>query len=503
MSLTGSAFLLFFVILLCFYYMFPAKAQWIWLLLGSILFFISAGGIKMVLYLVYGIVVAYTGARIIERSQGQKKRFWLLCLVVFLLISELVVLKYLFNLGNLMQSIFHFHKNIDMWNLAAPIGISYYTLSIMGYVFDVYYESYAAEKNFLKFSLFTCYFPQLVSGPVTKYAEMAPQMFQFHKLKGRELMHGVERMIIGYLKKCVIADQLGLFVQAVYHGDMPYSGSYLIAATIAYAFQLYADFSGCMDIVLGASQAFGITLPENFHSPFFSTTLSEFWRRWHITLGVWFKEYVFYPILKSTFMQKIGKTCKKKFGKKKGKKIPTYLGLICIWLAIGLWHGGTAMYFLASGIIPGIYLIGSEIFQPFFKWIISVFHINTNCISYTFFCRIRTVLLMCLCWIFVCAGSINGGIAVIKEIIGVFNPWILLDGSLLSIGWTSTMHFIMAFLGVILIIYLDRLDYNGENFLVKLEGQNIGFQCVFWWTILFVIMYFGVFGQSSFIYFQF
>lgn len=125
MSLTGSAFLLFFVILLCFYYMFPAKAQWIWLLLGSILFFISAGGIKMVLYLVYGIVVAYTGARIIERSQGQKKRFWLLCLVVFLLISELVVLKYLFNLGNLMQSIFHFHKNIDMWNLAAPIGISY------------------------------------------------------------------------------------------------------------------------------------------------------------------------------------------------------------------------------------------------------------------------------------------------------------------------------------------------------------------------------------------
>ena len=274
MSLTGSAFLLFFVILLCFYYMFPAKAQWIWLLLGSILFFISAGGIKMVLYLVYGIVVAYTGARIIERSQGQKKRFWLLCLVVFLLISELVVLKYLFNLGNLMQSIFHFHKNIDMWNLAAPIGISYYTLSIMGYVFDVYYESYAAEKNFLKFSLFTCYFPQLVSGPVTKYAEMAPQMFQFHKLKGRELMHGVERMIIGYLKKCVIADQLGLFVQAVYHGDMPYSGSYLIAATIAYAFQLYADFSGCMDIVLGASQAFGITLPDNFNSPFFSTTLS-------------------------------------------------------------------------------------------------------------------------------------------------------------------------------------------------------------------------------------
>lgn len=110
---------------------------------------------------------------------------------------------------------------------------------------------------------------------------------------------------------------------------------------------------------------------------------------------------------------------------------------------------------------------------------------------------------MCLCWIFVCAGSVNGGIAVIKEIIGVFNPWILLDGSLLSIGWTSTMHFIMAFLGVILIIYLDRLDYNGENFLVKLEGQNIGFQCVFWWTILFVIMYFGVFGQSSFIYFQF
>lgn len=503
MNLTDFSFLLFFVILLFFYYIFPAKAQWIWLLLGSILFFASAGGARMLIYLAYGIVIAYVGARVIETCREQKKRFLILCLAICLLLGELVVLKYLFNLGNLFQSIFQFHRNIDMWDLAAPIGISYYTLSIMGYVFDVYYESCTTQKNILKFSLFTCYFPQLTSGPVTKYSEMEPQLFLPHKFNGREVMWGLERMVIGYFKKCVIADQLGLFVQAIYHGDTVYSGGYLAVATLAYAFQLYADFSGCMDIILGTSQTFGISLPENFHSPFFSVTLSEFWRRWHITLGVWFKEYVFYPILKSDFMQTIGKACKKKFGKKRGKKIPTYLGLICIWMAIGLWHGGTAMYFLASGIIPGIYLIGSEVCQPFFKWFTTAFHIDTDCSSYTFFCRVRTVLLMCVCWIFVCAGNVSGGILVIKRIIKTFNPWVLLDGSLLSVGWTSIMHFIIVLLGIVFILYLDGLDNKGKNIFVKLEEQNIGFQCIFWWTILFVIMYFGIFGQSSFIYFQF
>lgn len=457
----------------------------------------------MILYLLYGIVVAYIGARLIDKSQNQRKRFWLLCLVVSLLLAELVALKYLFNLGNLLQNLFNLHNNIDMWDLAAPIGISYYTLSILGYVFDVYYKSYESQKNILKFSLFTCYFPQLVSGPVMKYDAMASQMFSPHKFCGKEIMFGLERMIIGYWKKCVIADQLGLFVQAIYHGDTTYYGSYLVIAIVAYAFQLYADFSGCMDIVLGASQTFGIYLPENFQSSFFSATLSEFWRRWHITLGLWFKDYLFYPILKCNFMQKIGKISKKTFGKRRGKKIPTYLGLICIWMAIGLWHGGTAMYFLASGIIPGIYLIGSELFQPLFKWLISALRINTNCASYRYFCRIRTILLMCVCWTFVCAGSVSEGVLAIERMFDVFNPWILFDGSLLTIGWTSAMHVIIVLLGILFILYLDKLNYSNENLYIKLEKQNIGFQCVFWWGIIFVIMYFGVFGQSSFIYFQF
>lgn len=503
MSLTGFEFIIFFAVLLCFYYLFPAKAQWIWLLLGSILFFISAGGIKMLLYLIYGIVIAYFGAIIIDTCKKVRNKFGTLSLVIALLTGELVVLKYLFNLGSLFKSIFQLDGNIDMWKITAPIGISYYTLSIIGYVFDVYYGNYRPQKNILKFSLFTCYFPQLISGPVTKYSEIAPQMFTSHKWNGQSIMHGIQRMVIGYFKKCVIADQLGLFVQTVYHGDTVYSGMYLIVATLAYAFQLYTDFSGCMDIVLGASQTFGIVLPENFHSPFYSVTLSEFWRRWHITLGIWFKEYVFYPILKSDFMQNIGNICKKKFGKKQGKKIPTYLGLTCIWMAIGLWHGGTAMYFLASGIIPGIYLIGSEIFHPFFAWLSETFHINTKCSSYTFFCRSRTLLLMCVCWIFVCAGSVREGVEVIKRAVTVFNPWILLDGSLLTLGWTSTMHFIIVLLGILVIMYFDKLDNENENLFIKLEEQNAAFQCIFWWTILVIIMWFGVFGESSFIYFQF
>ena len=257
-----------------------------------------------------------------------------------------------------------------------------------------------------------------------------------------------------------------------------------------------------MDIVLGVSQCYEVQLPENFRSPFYSESLAEFWRRWHITLGVWFKEYVFYPLLKSSLFQKIGKFSKKKLGKKKGKQVPTYLGLMVIWFLIGLWHGGTIMYFVASGAIPGIYLIGSEVLQPFFRWLVKMRKINTACGSYRLFRRVRTVLLMCVCWIFVCAGSTMGGIMAFKNMVSIFNPWIWIDGSLLNMGW-EPMDFVIACLGILFVLYWDFLDNKGVDVYEKISRQNLLFRWAVWWILLLSILLFGMFGQSSFIYFQF
>ena len=503
MTLTSAAFLAMFLISLGIYYIVPNKIKWLVLLAFSIIFFCQASGWKMLVWLCYGILVTYVGTLAIERAGTVAKRRCSLVIVFMLLVGELFALKYAFNVGNVVKRILSWNIDLSSWDMLAPIGISYYTLSILGYTLDVYYGTSKAEKNLLKHSLFTCYFPQMISGPIVKYAEMKEQLFGEKHFDFDHIARGLQRMALGYFKKCVVADRLGVFVQAVYGSDASVTGGgYILAATIAYAFQLYTDFSGCMDIVLGVSQCYEVQLPENFRSPFYSESLAEFWRRWHITLGVWFKEYVFYPLLKSSLFQKIGKFSKKKLGKKKGKQVPTYLGLMVIWFLIGLWHGGTIMYFVASGAIPGIYLIGSEVLQPFFRWLVKMGKINTACGSYRLFRRVRTVLLMCVCWIFVCAGSTMGGIMAFKNMVSIFNPWIWIDGSLLNMGW-EPMDFVIACLGILFVLYWDFLDNKGVDVYEKISRQNLLFRWAVWWILLLSILLFGMFGQSSFIYFQF
>lgn len=297
------------------------------------------------------------------------------------------------------------------------IGISYYALSTIGYLIDVFWGNCKAERNIADVLLFIFYFPQMISGPITRFSDMYKQFNQKRSINYDSITNGMRRMLWGYFKKLVISERFAIVVSCVYSDYCNYSLVGVALATLCYAVQLYTDFSGCMDIVIGASLLFGIVLPENFNAPFFAETIQKFWIRWHITLGLWFKEYLMYPVQKSRFVQNIGKKAKKIFGRKVGKKIPLYLPLIVLWTLIGIWHGGTVYYFIASAMIPCTLMILSDICKQRIRHIVLKLKINTECGSWKWFRRIRTLLLMCICWMVICSNGTYDAVNLLKHII--------------------------------------------------------------------------------------
>lgn len=327
MSFTSFYFLCFYACILIIYYLIPAKLQWVFLLVSSIAYYLLSGNGILILYPLAACLTAYAGIFVMGRTSDGRKRRTALVFVILLLIGSLFVLKYInfgINTINGVMGILGWKQNvISGFHFLIPLGISFYTFSILGYVIDVYNQIAEPQKNFFKMALYGMYFPAILSGPVLRYREDGEQFFQPHPFDYKQVTFGFQRMLWGFFKTLVISERMNLVVNTVYDNYLGYSGVYIWIATICYAFQLYTNFSGGMDIALGISQTFGLKLPENFERPFFAKTISEYWRRWHITLGVWMREYVFYPLLRTQVFSKLGRKCKEKFGKKRGKQLTT------------------------------------------------------------------------------------------------------------------------------------------------------------------------------------
>ena len=503
MNLVSLNYIVLFIGTVFVYYILPTRVRWIWLLLCSIAFYTISGGYRTLLFLLSSIVTTYLGVHAIQKLSSIRKKRTALFVVIGLMLGQLIMIKGTDMLTGIV-SLFNPASSFSIMKIAVPIGISYFTLTLIGYVVDVYREVSLPQKNILKYSLFTCYFPTLVSGPILRYNVMEKQLFLGKKLSLsiRNISFGLQRMLFGYFKKMVIADRLAIVVQTVYGDTDTYSGFFLVIATLCYAFQLYADFSGCIDIVMGTSEVLGIDLPENFQSPFYSQTISEFWRRWHITLGTWFKDYVLYPLLISRLFQSIGSFFKRKMGKKIGKKVTTSLGLMVIWLSLGVWHGGTLKWMIASGILPFVYITSSEFLHPVFVKIVDKFKINTGCTSFRIFQRIRTISLMCICWVFVCSSSLMDGAHVIKSIFLKCNPLTLISDELFNCG-LNTKEILIVIISVAIVMFVDYMKYRGFAVRTILANQNIFFQYVVLWGFALTILLFGITGGSQFIYFQF
>ena len=417
MSYTSYFYLLFFlgarVIL---YYLMPLKRRWLVLLGGSYFFYWLASG-KLIVFLLITTVSVYLGALAMEREQKafdsvrkslekeerkarkaammRRKRHIVLAMVL-INVGLLAFLKYyhFFSANvNALGNSLNLGIQLPALKLVMPLGISFYTMSAVGYVIDVYRGQTAADHHFGRLALFLSLFTNITEGPISRYGQLAGQAFEGHRADYRQFTFGAQLILWGLFQKMVLADRAALLVSTVFGSPSDYSGGVVILAMLVYTLQIYADFAGCMDIVRGSGALFGIEITRNFHQPFFSRSIGEFWRRWHMTLGAWFKDYIFYPVTLSKTNMKLGRWAKKHLSPHLGQVMPTAFALFFVWLANGIWHGAAWKY-----VAYGMYYYVLTLFGLLFKPMIFLFYkktgIQKDSRPWEFFLILRTFILV-------------------------------------------------------------------------------------------------------------
>ncbi len=508
MGITSFYFLCFFTVMLILYYSIPHKLQWGLLLLCSILYYLLSGQGVLILYPVVSVTACYAGSRLLAETpeENEKRRRGILFVTILVNIGILVVLKYvnfgIYTIDGLARLFGSSRTLIESVDFLVPLGVSFYTFSLLGYVIDVYYGIAKPQRNFLKLALYGMYFPVIISGPILKYREHGEQFFTPHTFDYRKVAFGLQRMLWGFFKKLVIAERLGIFVDTVYGDYTGYPGAYIWAATICYAFQLYTDFSGCMDIVLGMSESFGILLPENFQTPFFARSVAEYWRRWHITLGIWMKEYVFYPVLRTRFFTNLNKSLKGKFGKKKGKQYATFAAMFILWLTVGIWHGGDWKFVIGSGLLHWFYIVMEELLETPCQKAMARLSVNGSGKVVNGLRMLRTFFLVCIGDLFFRAASVKDAFAMLRESVSVFNPHVLWDGSVLMLG-LDAVEMGITILSLLLLCVVSVLQQK-EGVRERISRKPLPVRWILWYALLFGVILLGCYGPgysaSEFIY---
>ena len=355
----------------------------------------------------------------------------------------------------------------------------------------------------MKYALFILFFPQIMQGPIGRYNDLAPQLFEPCKFDYDRLKSGLVRMLWGFFKKMVIADRAAFLVNTVFDNWKPYGGAVIWVAVFLYAVQLYADFSGYMDIALGAGEALGIRLSENFRTPYFSKSTAEFWRRWHITLGTWFRDYLFYPIIRTKLFQKVAKS--KKLPKFVKTNIPTIAGLAVVWLITGIWHGAD-WHYAAWGIYYGMIIIASSLLAPVYEKLTKLLRIKTDCFSYKLFQIVRTFLIVLVGYVLFRGNGLMAAFKMIKSMFTVYNPWVFTDGTLLTLGLDAA-NWNVLILSMLILLAVSIANENGINVRERISQQNIIFQWICYLAGIFAVLIFGIYGSgydaSAFMYLNF
>lgn len=410
--------------------------------------------------------------------------------------AQLIYLKYMniFILPiNKVLKLLGYTNTIPKVNTNSLIGVSFYSLIMISYLIDIYRGVCKSQKNILKCALFISYFPILTSGPFIRYENIKNELYGEHKFNYKNMCYGLVRIFWGLFKILAISERLGYFVDTVYLNLETYSGIYTILAVLAFTVQLFTNFSGSIDIIMGISEIISIHLPENFNLPFFSKTITEFWRRWHITLGAWLRDYVFYPLLKSDFMQKLNRRCKDKFGKQIGKRIPLYLSMLILWLLIGVWHGGYK-FIISSGILQFVYIFLEETLTPIVKKINNKLNINMESLGYKIYQCVRTYLLFSFSMIFFRATNIGHAILIIKHMF-IWNQGPLLSKNLLLNVGMNIRDYIFIIICLVLLLIVGILSKNGD-IREKIFSKNIVIRWTIIYALVFGVIIFGCYGPG-------
>lgn len=501
MSITSISFIIFVALAMVIYYIVPKRFQYIVLLVASIVFYISYG-LGYVPYVLATTLITYLGARIFSKPDF-KHRKAVLVSVLILTLGLLCYTKYtnfvLSTLNTLTRS-----ERFQMIDLVLPLGVSFYTFMSIGYVLDVYWKKYGAEKNFLKYAAFILYFPHIVQGPIDRYNKLTPQFFEAKKFDFQRMVSGGELIIWGFFLKLVIANRIGMFVDTVFGEPSAHAGAVWVITLALYSIQTYADFLGCMEIARGASLLFGIDLERNFDHPYFAKTIPEFWRRWHMTMGAWFKDYLFLPVSNSSFVKKTSKKLGKKFGAKARKNFVSCFSVAIVWLSTGIWHGA-GWKFIAWGCYHGCLTIGGTLFGDKIAKLTSALRMNTKTKSWELFQMVRTFALCSFGRIFFRANSLSEALLIIKQMFGKLEIWKLVDGSLFELG-LDRANFTVAIISIVVLWCVSMLQERG-SVREMIAKQNLVFRYLILYIAIFAVMIFGIYGPgydaSSFIYEQF
>jgi Predicted membrane protein involved in D-alanine export len=502
MNFNSYEFLIFFPVVVLIYFIIPKKARYIWLLIASYFFYMSWNP-KYGLLLLFATCTTYIGSRLINHAnltikdealcKKRKKIFVILSILINL--SVLFFFKYynffMDNINGLLSSM-----NMQMvdrpFDIVLPVGISFFTFQALGYIIDVYRKDVQAEKNFFRYALFVSFFPTLLSGPIERSKNLLKQIDEIEKIRVwnfKNVSSGLAIMLWGFFMKLVIADRISVLVATVYNSYWMYGSVELILAAVIFAIQIYCDFAGYSTIAIGAAKVMGFDLMENFRTPYLASGIRDFWRRWHIALSTWFRDYLYIPLG--------GNRCSKR---------RKYFNTMVTFLVSGLWHGAN-WTFLMWGAIHGAFQILEAEISPRFKKLNDKLGTKVESFSYRFGIIFITFTIVCFAWIFFRSATISDAFNYISRIFTKWDPWVLFNDSLYNLG-LSAKEFNIAIVAIATLLLFDIIKYvRKEDPYVFLDKQCIWFRWLIYIVLIFAIVIFGIYGpaydKSSFIYFQF
>lgn len=482
------------------------NAQKIVLLLANIFFIFKTSGIKSLAIIIVLTLFSYYMGILIENTilNGKKnKAKYLMWFNVICSISILCYFKFFKDTFALVQDLL-LARGITVSSLVSPIGISYYTLSMIAYVIDIYHKKHLAEKNIIDYLVFITFFPSIVQGPINLYKKVAPQLKETHEPNADRILMGIQRVIWGYLKKVIIADRIGILVIAILQ-DETSSGILLFWAMVLYSFQIYADFSGGIDVIMGISEILDIKLTENFKSPLVSKSITEYWQRWHISLGEFMEKYIYYPIVLNRNVMNFSKKIPNKYLQ---KVFSATLASVVVFVIVGIWHG-TGWNYVVYGCYQALFVSLAVLLGSVYKKMRITLRIPDKSISWNFFQTIRTFTILTFGRYFIRSKDLTQAFNLFRRTFSEFK-WsgihIFFDGTLSNYGLDYKNVYLMNCC-IILMILVDVLHEKKYRFREMIMKQDIVFRYVVYLFAIFAIIILGIYGpefnSSSFIYQEF
>ena len=481
MLFNSFSFLLFFPIVTAVYFLLPHRARWAWLLAASCFFYMFFKPIY-ILILFFTIIIDYFAGILLENEKDPKRKKWWLIMSLIANIGVLAIFKY-YNFFNTniswFCSTFGTTNHIPYLNILLPIGLSFHTFQAMSYTIEVYRGNQKAERHFGIYALYVMFYPQLVAGPIERPQNMIHQFYEKHYFKYQQVVEGLRMMLWGMFKKVVIADRLAVFVNTVYDHPKDYHGFQTILATIFFSFQIFCDFSGYSDIAIGSAQVMGFKLMVNFNRPYFSKSIAEFWKRWHISLSTWFRDYLYISL-----------------GGNRVSKARSYFNQFFVFLVSGLWHGANWTYVI-WGSLHGSFLIVGRLTHNLRAKAGHKLGLGQLPLLNKFIQVSTTFVLAAFAWIFFRAASFGDAATIIKNSAKISKSQL----GLYMLG-TDSYNFILCF---VFIAFMEMIHYtmrNGDvNYLMN--KMTMPARWVVYVIFMLLIINFGVFGNNQFIYFQF